>query len=137
MIALSPLRLRAPNLPWLVTAAVAALSVHGAIWFVFDTVVGQGQVAAQMAMALGWIICTLALWLMSPPVSRMHAFISGCLCALAMTLLGTFTAWLRLSASSDVPQAFTLMGGVLIVLHLVLAIPAILALQGVALTRRG
>lgn len=130
------LRLRTPHLPWLVTAAAAALSVQGAVWLGANLVMGGGRLLPQLIMALGWSVCALVLWLMSAPKSRLHAVFSACLCALALSLIGTLTAWVRLKGEAQVPQAFSLLGGVLILAHLVMALPAIIALQATALTRR-
>jgi cytochrome bd-type quinol oxidase subunit 2 len=140
------LRLRQPDGLWLVVAGAIALCVHGAVWLAARILTGDAGAVAealrQMALALGWMACALILWKIRPPTSRLHAIASVFVCALAVTVLGSLAALARLvvidhyAASQELLSSFTLLSLVLMIGHLVLALPAMLVMQAAALTRR-
>jgi cytochrome bd-type quinol oxidase subunit 2 len=140
------LRLRRPDGLWLALAGVAALCAQGAVWLAARALAGDAnaavEAARQMALAPGWMVCALILWKIRPPSSRLHAVASVFLCALAVTVLGSLAALARLvlldnyPASQELLSSFTLLSLVLLVGHLALALPAMLVMQAVALTRK-
>ena len=139
------LQIRAPHSTWMIGSALAAMVVHGLCWFVVQMFAGTsdaiGDTQRQMVLALAWLVGALALWRLRPPPSRLHAMMTVLACALFVTGLGSLAALLKLTVlehadmSARLLQSFGLFGGLLVLAHLAMAIPASIVLQAVALTR--
>jgi len=139
------LQIRTPHSTWMIGSALAAMVVHGLCWFVVQMFAGTddaiGDTQRQMVLALAWLVGSLALWRLRPPPSRLHAILTVLACALFVTGLGSLAALVRLAVlehadmSARLLQSFGLFGGLLVLAHLVLAMPAAIVLQAVALTR--
>ena len=138
------LSLRQPVVRWMITAALSALCLHGACWFVARLVFADPQAIAetqrQMGIALAWMVGSLALWRISAPPSRLHAILTTLLCALFVTGLGSVGALATWSArgqlTHELLSSFALYGGLMLLSQLALAIPSTVLLQAVALTRQ-
>ncbi|MDI7776051.1 hypothetical protein [Asticcacaulis sp. EMRT-3] len=146
MTDMAPLHLRQPETPWLIAATAAALCLHGALWFVARTLAGDaaagGEACRQMVPALGWLICALVVWKVFAPSSRLHAVFSAWGCTLAVVVLGSLAALIRLvllqgyAPSHELLSSFSMLSLMLVLAQLIMALPSILLLQGIALTRR-
>ncbi len=141
------LEYRKPPIRWMIIAGIAALCLHGIAWFATRVLAGDGAAAwgetqRQMALAIAWMVCALVLWMINPPVSRLHATLSVLLCALFVILLGSAAALVKIvyvegaQLSSRLLSSFGLLGGILMLSQLALAVPSAIALQMVALVRR-
>jgi hypothetical protein len=139
------LKVRTPHSTWMIAAAFVAMILHGVLWFMAQIVAGTsdaiGDTQRQMILALAWMVGALALWRLRPPPSRLHAVFTVLLCALFVTVLGSLAALVKLMVlehadmSAGLLQSFGIMGGLLVLAHLVLAVPSAIVLQAVALTR--
>lgn len=138
------LALRQPDIRWMLTAALAALCVHGACWFIVRVLNGDaqaiGETQRQMGIALAWMVGALALWRISAPPSRLHAILVVLLCAIFVTCLGSVgalaTYFARGMLNNNLLTSFAMYGGLMVLGQLALAIPSTIVLQAVALTRR-
>ena len=140
------LTFRKPVTTWLITAAAAALCLHGAAWFAAWSVFGDGgawqETQRQMVLACFWIGCTLVMWKINLPPSRLHATLNVLTCALFVTVLGSAAALVKLlvvdraAPTKDLMQTFALLSGLLLLAQLSLAVPTSILLQGTALTRK-
>ncbi len=139
------LQIRTPHSTWMIVAALAAMLLHGACWFIVQIVIGTsdaiGDTQRQMILALAWMVGSLALWRLRPPPSRLHAILTVLACALFVTVLGSVAALVKLAVlehadmSAGLLQSFGLLGGLLVLAHMALAIPSGIVLQLVALAR--
>lgn len=137
--------LRAPEFRWMLTAVAVALCVHGVCWFLVRSLTGDAdalvETQRQMWLALGWMVCVLILWKMSPPPSRLHAVMGGLTCSLVLALLGSVAAFLKLVlvehavVDGKLVSSFLMLGGLLVVAQVALSLPSAIALQAVALKR--
>ena len=138
------LTLRQPSARWLITAALAALCLHGACWYAVRLLNGDpgavGETQRQMGIALAWMVGALALWRIAPPPSRLHAILSVMVCALFVTCLGSVGAlatWFaRGQVTHELLTSFAIFGGLMVLAQLALALPSAVLLQAVALTRQ-
>ena len=136
---------RTPELRWMLAAAAIALCVHGLCWFLLRRLMGDAdaliETQRQMWLALGWMVCTLILWKMSAPASRLHAVMSGLMCSLFLAVLGSIAAFLKLVlieqavVDDKLISSFLTLGGLLVAAQVVLSLPEAIVLQAVALKR--
>jgi len=136
---------RTPELRWMLTAAALALCVHGLCWYLLRRIMGDSdalvETQRQMWLALGWMVCALILWKMSPPPSRLHAVMSGLTCSLFLAVLGSAAAFLKLVLvdhaviDGRLLSSFLTLGGLLVVAQVALSLPSAIVLQAVALKR--
>lgn len=130
----------------MITAAFFSLILHGVCWFVAKLLWGDDEALAntqrQMVLALGWMVCALAMWRMAPPPTRLHAYVTAMVCALFLSVLGSVAALLKLlfvdgaSLNGKFLSSFAMLGGLVMVAHFLSALPSAALLQGLALTRR-
>ncbi len=143
-MAASSLGFRQPMVRWMLLAALAALVLHGASWFIVRIISGDplplAETQRQMGIALAWMVGALALWRIGVPATRLHAIISVLVCALFVTVLGSFGALATWFAhgmmTHNLLTTFALYGGLMVLGQLALAIPSAVVLQAAALTRR-
>ncbi|MBW8880643.1 MAG: hypothetical protein JF615_04220 [Asticcacaulis sp.] len=141
------LRFRKPDKTWMLLAGLAALCLHGIIWFVARKVFGDddavGETQRQMVLAVFWIIGAVILWRISMPPSRLHATFGVLTCALFVTVLGSGAALIKLltvegaEPTQDLLTTFAMLSLVLVLAQMVVAVPTALLLQGLALSRKG
>ncbi len=144
MATASTLGFREPLIRWMLLATVAALCLHGLGWFVMRMIGGDPMALAetqrQMGIALAWMVGALALWRIAAPPTRLHAILSILVCALFVTVLGSFgalaTYFARGIMTHNLLTSFAMYGGLMVLGQLALAIPSAVVLQAVALTRR-
>lgn len=139
------LTVRQPHIRWLITAAVAALCLHGVCWFAARVLMGDadavGETLRQVELAAFWMIGALVLWLMGAPASRLHATLGVLACALLVTLFGSVAAFAKLvfidgaEINGQLLSSFGMLSLMLVLAHLSLAMPAAVVLQAIALTR--
>ncbi len=138
------LSLRQPVARWMVTAALAALCLHGACWFVTRLIAADpeavGETQRQMGIALAWMVGSLALWRIATPPSRLHAILIILVCAVFVTGLGSVGALATWTArgqlTHELLSSFAVYGGLMMLGQLALAIPGAVLLQAIALTRQ-
>lgn len=141
------LHFRKPRLPWIVTALIGAGSVHAIAWFV-------GRVAAsaelgdalmetqrQVILALFWMVCATAIWMIRPPKSRFSALLHVLGCAFFVCFLGSMVAFVNWMVGENIGfnidnlTTFSLYALLMILAQLVLAVPSAALLQQIMLTR--
>jgi hypothetical protein len=82
------------------------------------------------------------MWRISPPPSRLHAYVTAMVCALFLSFLGSLAALLKLifvdgaGLNSKFLSSFAMLGGLVMLAHFLSALPSAALLQGVALTRK-
>ncbi len=142
----TPLAYRKPATTWMITSAFLSLLLHGICWFLAKKIWGDDEALAnsqrQMMLALGWMVCALAMWRISPPPSRLHAYVTAMVCALFLSVLGSVAALLKLVFVDQAPlngkflSSFAMLGGIVMLAHFMSALPSAALLQGIALTRK-
>ncbi len=147
-MATGPLTFRKPEKTWMLLSGIAALCLHGALWFVAQSVFGgdsdaMSETQIKMVLAVSWIVCALVLWKIGMPASRLHAVLSVLTCALFVTGLGSVAALIKLifidraEPTHELLSSFGLLSGLMLLAHLALAAPTAILLQGLALSRKG
>ncbi|WAC48168.1 hypothetical protein OVA03_15965 [Asticcacaulis sp. SL142] len=140
------LQLRQPAFPWMVTSLIGAMVLHGCVWFFARLLAPQGAdavVETQRQIGLGffWMVGALALWSLKVPKSRLKAVVMGLTCAGLIGLLGSALAFGQFLLHHKVPATshnlipFAGFSLLMVVAQLVLAIPAAITLQQIALKR--
>jgi hypothetical protein len=130
----------------MVTSLIGAMVLHGGVWFFARLLAPQGAdavVETQRQIGLGffWMVGALALWSLKVPKSRLKATLSGLTCAGLIGLLGSALAFGQFLMHHKVPATshnlipFAGFSLLMVVAQLVLAIPAAIALQQIALKR--
>lgn len=140
------LSFRKPDKTWMLTAGIAALCLHGLLWFVAGTLYGNADALAetqrQMVLAVFWIVCAVILWKIAVPASRLHAAMGVLTCALFVTVLGSVAALVKLwlvdhaALTKDLLTSFGLLSGVMGLVQMAIAVPTAFVLQGMTLTRK-
>ena len=142
------LNFRKPDWTWMLLSGVAALCLHGGLWFIAWSVFGGdgealSETQRQMVLALFWIVCAIVLWKINLPPSRLHAILGVLTCVLFVTVLGSVAALVKLilvdkaEMTKELLSSFGLLSGLLFLAQMALAVPTALLLQGVALSRKG
>ncbi|MDC7682830.1 hypothetical protein PQU92_06055 [Asticcacaulis sp. BYS171W] len=96
------LTVRQPSYLWVVIALAAASVVHAVAWFVARATVlpvpeALHETQRQVMLALFWMVCVSALWMIQAPKSRLKALLHVLGCAFFVCLLGSivaFTNWM-------------------------------------------
>ncbi len=143
----SRLHLRDPALPWALTAVVMSLSLHCLVWIAARMLVQNDldtaleETRTQIGLALSWLIATLAFWCLFPPKTRVSALMSSLFCVVLLAFLGSLIAYIRVHLSEGFDLnltnilVFSFYSLLMLLAQVLLAVPALLILQAISLTR--
>lgn len=138
------MQLRPPAFPWIITGLIGALSLHGLAWF-FSRAFAASPAEAfmetqrQVILALFWMVCAIALWMMHPPKGRMTALFQIMACAFVVCLLGSAVAFFNWMIAQNVPfdatnlLVFSWYALLMMLGQLFLALPSATLLQQIVL----
>ncbi|WKL57427.1 hypothetical protein Q1W73_00110 [Asticcacaulis sp. ZE23SCel15] len=131
----------------MVTSLIGAMVLHGCVWFFARLLaVGGGDAALeaprQVGLAFFWMVGALAIWSVKAPSSRITAALTVLICAGMTGVLGSVLVFLQLLLHMTAPLEkhgpvmFVGMSLLMILTQVLIAIPAAITLQQIALKRR-